>query len=176
METKIDSPDENGIGEILQKGPNLMLGYYKNEEATKNTIKDGWLHTGDLGYMDDDGFIFVTGRKKNVIVLKNGKKVYPEEMEPTLTLNKYIKDCIVFERKLENEGITDIEIGISIVPDYEIIEKDFGKIEKEEILKILKKEVKKFNETLPDYKIITYVEIREKEFEKTTSMKIKRYA
>ena len=176
METKIDNPDEDGIGEILQKGSNLMLGYYKNEEATKNAIKDGWLHTGDLGYVDNDGFVVVTGRKKNVIVLKNGKNVYPEELEPTLTLNKYIKDCIVFEKRTEKGITTDIEIGISIVPDNEIIERDFGQIEKEEILNILKKEVKDFNETLPDYKVITHVEIREKEFEKTTSMKIKRYA
>ena len=175
METKIDNPNEEGIGEILQKSPSLMLGYYKNEEATKNAIKDGWLYTGDLGYMDDDGFIVVTGRKKNVIVLKNGKNVFPEEMEPTLGLNKYIKDCIIFERRTGKDDVINIEIGTSIVPNIEIIERELGKMEKEEILNILKKEVKTFNETLPDYKIITYVEIREEEFEKTPSGKIKRY-
>ena len=163
------------FGEVLQKGPNLMIGYYKNEEATKNTIKNGWLYTGDLGYIDENGFVVVTGRKKNVIVLRNGKNVYPEELEPTLTLNKYIKDCIVFERKIEKKGTIHIVIGISIVPDYERVYEEFGQIEKDAILDILKKEIKDFNTTIPSYKTIKHVEIREKEFEKTTSMKIKRY-
>ncbi len=84
VEIKICDPNENGIGEIIAKGPNIMIGYYENDAATRNAIKDGWFHTGDMGYMDSDGYLFITGRKKNVIVLSNGKNVYPEELEQLL--------------------------------------------------------------------------------------------
>lgn len=172
-EMKIDNPNEENIGEIITKGEHVMLGYYKNEKATKEAITDGWFHTGDLGYIDSDGFVHITGRKKSVIITKNGKNVYPEELEGLLNNNEYIKESMVYSRKTKD----DIEVVADIILDKEYIEEKFKNEPKtpEEIKKIVWNDVKKINESLVSYKHIKDINIREKEFEKTTTMKIKRY-
>lgn len=172
-EVKIDNVNEDGIGEICTKGDHVMLGYYENEEATKEVLKDGWFYTGDLGYMDKDGFIHMTGRKKNVLITKNGKNVYPEEIEGLLNDNEYIKESMVYAKKEKN----DTKIVADIILDKEYIEEKFKEDPKteEEIKSIVWEEVKKINQSLVIYKHVKEIRIREKEFEKTTTMKIKRY-
>jgi len=170
----IFEPDENGIGEIRLKGPTVMMGYYEDEEQTNKVLKDGYFYTGDIGYMDKDGFFYITGRKKNVIITKNGKNVFPEEVELYLNRSPYIVESIVTAR----EGKDEIEVYAIIVPNTEEIAKELGKedISKEEIKEIIDKEVKKVNKQMPIYKVVRDFEIRETEFEKTTTKKIKRSA
>lgn len=173
-EIKIDNPNEEGIGEIIAKGPNIMLGYYENEEATKEAIIDGWFHTGDLGYMDSDKFVYITGRKKNVIVTKNGKNIYPEEIETLLGRSPYVSECLVYGK--EGEGTGEIEVAAEIYPDMEKIREEL-KTEnptEEQIRKLIDNEVHKVNKSLVLYKYIRYFSIRDVEFEKTTTKKIKR--
>ena len=110
VEVKIDSPNEEGIGEIIAKGPNVMLGYYEEDRATKEVLKDGWFYTGDLGYQDKDVYIFITGRKKNVIVLKNGKNIYPEELEEILNHLPYVEESMVFGMPKEDDFIISAKI------------------------------------------------------------------
>lgn len=172
-EIKIADVDEEGIGEICTKGDHVMLGYYGDEEATKEAIKDGWFYTGDMGYLDKDGFIHMTGRKKNVLITKNGKNVYPEEIEEVLNNSDYIVESMVYSK----EKGDDIKIVADIIVNQEFVEakfKDEPKT-KEEIKELIWQEVKKINQTLVSYKHITEINIREKEFEKTTTLKIKRY-
>lgn len=172
-EIKIADVDEDGIGEICTKGDHVMLGYYEDEVATKDAIKDGWFYTGDMGYQDKDGFIHMTGRKKNVLITKNGKNVYPEEIEEVLNNSDYIAESMVYSK----EKGDDIKIVADIIVNQEFIEvkyKDEPKT-KEEIKELIWQEVKRINQTLVSYKHITEINIREKEFEKTTTLKIKRY-
>lgn len=172
-EVKIVDKNDEGIGEIVTKGSHVMLGYYQNEEATNDVIKDGWFYTGDLGFMDSDNFVHITGRKKNVIITKNGKNVYPEEIEELLNKSEYIKETLVYGKSSKN----DIIISAQILVNKDYIEdkfKDSPKSE-DEIKELIWQEVKKVNNKLVIYKHITNFEIREKEFEKTTTMKIKRY-
>ena len=132
VEVKIDDPDEEGIGELMAKGPSIMLGYYENEEATKSALEpDGWFHTGDLARIDKDGFIYIAGRKKSVIVLNNGKNVFPEEIETLLNKVEGIKETFVYEKK-EDDG--DVKVCVEIVYDKEMI-KDLYHIEDEEKIK-----------------------------------------
>ena len=172
---KIDNPDENGVGEICIKGDNVMLGYYKDPDATAAVIKNGWFHSGDLGYLDKEGWLFVTGREKNVIVLKNGKKISPEEMETVLTRELSILECIVEGE--ENPVTKDVAIVATIVPDYESI-KRLNLCDPDNafaVEKLVAADVEKVNKTLVGYKRITKWVIRREEFEKTTTRKIKRY-
>lgn len=174
-ETELKIVDENdeGIGEIITKGNHVMLGYYENEEETKKAIKDGWFYTGDMGYMDKDGFVYITGRKKNVIITKNGKNVYPEEIESLLNENEYIQESLVYGK--EENG--DVVIVADIRLNTEYIEEKWKNNPKtlEELKQIIWEEVKKINNDLVIYKHVKEINIREKEFEKTTTMKIKRY-
>lgn len=174
-EIKIDTPNENGEGEILIKSDTLMLGYYEDEEKTKEVIVDGWFKSGDVGYIDGDGDIHITGRCKNVIVTKNGKNIYPEEIELLLNDLKEIKECIVCGR--DSGRNDDLVITAVIVPDYEYIEKEHNlkKDSKEEIQELFNKKIKEVNKKLSSYKVIKNIEIRDIEFEKTTTMKIKRH-
>ena len=172
MEVKIDKPNEEGIGELLAKGPTIMLGYYNNEEATKETIEDGWLHTGDLAKIDKDGYIFITGRKKFVIVLKNGKNIYPEELEALVNKIEGIKESFVYGRP-EDDG--DFKICAKIVYDKDIIKEIYNVEDEEEIKNVLWTEVKKMNKQMPAYKYIREITITEKELIKTTTQKIKRH-
>lgn len=174
VELKIYNPDSEGVGEIIARGPNIMKGYFKDKEATDAVIRDGWFHTGDLGYIDKNGFVYITGRCKNVIVTKNGKNIYPEEIESHLYGNKLIADAIVIGALNENE---DVFVKAKILPNLEAI-KETLKVSvptKEEIHELIKTAVAEINEKLPSYKRIKGFIVRDKEFEKTTTQKIKRY-
>ncbi len=170
VEVKIDDPDEEGIGELMAKGPSIMLGYYENEEATKSALEsDGWFHTGDLARIDKDGFIYISGRKKSVIVLNNGKNVFPEEIETLLNKVEGIKETFVFEKK-EDDG--DVKVCVEIVYDKELI-KELYNIEGEENIKeFLWDKVKKL---MPKYKYVREMVITEEPLIKTTTLKIKRH-
>jgi len=170
-DVKIVDKNDEGIGEIVTKGEHVMLGYYKNEEATKEAIKDGYFHTGDLGFIDEDGFVHITGRKKNVIITKNGKNVYPEEIEGLLNDTDYIKESMVYGKK----GDDDIILSVQVIVDMDKVKEDKGEISEEEIKDLIWQDIKRINETLVGYKRIKNLETRDKEFEKTTTMKIKRY-
>ena len=172
LDVKIEDPNEEGIGELLVKGPSVMLGYYNNEEATKETIEDGWLHTGDLAKIDKDGYIFITGRKKFVIVLKNGKNIYPEELEALVNKIEGVKESFVYGRP-EDDG--DFKICAKIVYDKDIITEIYNVVDEEEIKNVLWTEVKKINKQMPAYKYIREITITEKELIKTTTQKIKRH-
>ena len=173
VEVKIDEPDEEGIGELMAKGPSVMLGYYENEEATKSTLEsDGWFHTGDLARIDKDGFIYISGRKKSVIVLNNGKNVFPEEIETLLNKVEGIKETFVFEKK-EDDG--DVKVCVEIVYDKELI-KELYHIEGEEKIKeFLWDKVKEVNKLMPKYKYVREMVITEEPLVKTTTLKIKRH-
>ncbi|MDA3861518.1 MAG: AMP-binding protein [Melioribacteraceae bacterium] len=176
-EIKIDSPDENGVGEIFAKGSSVMLGYYKNEKATNETFQDDWFKTGDLGSLDKDGFVIISGRKKNVIISKSGKNVFPEEIEDFLNRSQFILESIVY-------GKADVKqdeiIAVKIVPDaeafIELSERDNIPIDDKLIRERIAIEIEKTNKQLPSFKRILDFDIRESEFEKTTTQKIKRYS
>ena len=175
---KIEDPNENGEGEILIKGPTVMLGYYEDDEATASVMKDGFFYSGDIGRIDEDGYIYITGRSKNVIVTQNGKNIYPEEIEMLLGNVPEISECMVYGKK-ESEDARDKELIITakIIPNYEKIEELHGKdLSDEEIQKIIWEKVKEVNKKLTSYKAVKKIEIKKDEFEKTTTMKIKRYA
>ncbi len=173
VEVKIDDPDEEGIGELMAKGPSIMLGYYENEEATKSALEpDGWFHTGDLARIDKDGFIYIAGRKKSVIVLNNGKNVFPEEIETLLNKVEGIKETFVYEKK-EDDG--DVKVCVEIVYDKEMI-KDLYNIEDEEKIKeFLWEKVKEVNKLMPKYKYVREMIVTEEPLIKTTTLKIKRH-
>ena len=171
LDVKIDNPDEDGVGELLAKGPSMMLGYYNNEEATKETLKDGWLYTGDLARIDKDGFIFISGRKKFVIVLKNGKNIFPEELEALINKIEGVKESFVYGRP-EDDG--DYKIDAKIVYDKENAEEIFGTTDENEIKEKIWQEVKKVNKTMPAYKYIRDIIVTDKELVKTTTQKVKR--
>ena len=175
VEYKIDNPNDEGVGEILVKGPNVMIGYYKNEEETNKVIKDGWFHTGDLGKIDENGYLYITGRCKSVIVTKNGKNIYPEEVEYYLNDNPLISESLVLGIQKENDDET--YINAQIYPNIEAITEYLkGSVPtKEEIWKIISDAVSNVNKKLPNYKHIKNFVIRDKEFEKTTTQKVKRY-
>ena len=173
LDVKIEDPNEEGVGELLAKGPSIMLGYYNNEEATKETLtEDGWLHTGDLARIDKDGYIFISGRKKFVIVLKNGKNIYPEELETLVNKIEGIKESFVYGRP-EDDG--DYKICAKIVYDSELVETIFGTKDEEKLKELIWQEVKKVNKTMPAYKYIREITITDKELIKTTTQKIKRF-
>ena len=170
VEIKIDNPNEQGIGEIIAKGPNVMLGYYENEEATKEVLQDGWFHTGDLAYMDKDGYIFITGRKKNVIVLKNGKNIYPEELELLINNLPYVAESMVFGYPKED----DLVVSAKIVYNKEYVQEKYGEISKEDLQNKIWEDIKEINSTLTTYKHIKYIIVTDEPMIKTTTAKIKR--
>ena len=175
---KVVNPNENGEGELLIKGPTVMLGYYEDEKATQEVMQDGYFCSGDIGRIDEDGYIYITGRSKNVIVTQNGKNIYPEEIEMLLGNIPEIAECMVYGKK-ESEDASDKELIITakIIPNYEKIEELHGKdLSEEEIQKIIWEKVKEVNKKLTSYKAVKKIEIKKDEFEKTTTMKIKRYA
>lgn len=170
---QIIDKNEDGIGEIIFKGPNVMLGYYNMPEKTAEVLKDGWFHTGDLGFVDENGCLYLTGRKKNVIVTKTGKNIYPEEIEEYLAKIPYIEECMVYGT--DNDETGETIVSVQIRPAYETINDDFGcSDDQDEVYKLLKSKIADLNQTLPNYKRIRHIVIRNAEFVKTTTHKIKR--
>ena len=176
VEIKINKPAPDGVGEVFAKGPNVMIGYYNNEKLTADAFEDGWFKTGDLGYFDDDGFLHISGRQKNMILSKNGENVFPEEIEDLLNRNTYVLESLVYGEKNERH---DEIIAAQIVVDAESLieysEINNVKITDELINKIIGNIIKEVNKELPLYKQIKKYYVRDKEFEKTTTQKIKRY-
>ena len=177
-EIRIDNPNENGEGEVLISSKTLMIGYYEDEEATKEAIfeEDGkrWFRSGDVGYMDKDGFLYITGRSKNVIVTQNGKNIYPEEIELLLSKHPEIKECMVYGKEVEGEK--ELTITARVIPNYEEIEEKYGKdLDEDAVYKIIWEKIKEVNKGLTSYKAIKKLEIKHDEFVKTTTMKIKRF-
>ena len=174
LEAKIVEPNEQGIGEIAVKGSSVMLGYYNNEEATKEVIQDGWFYTGDLGYIDNEGYLFISGRKKSVIVLKNGKNVYPEEIENMINKIDGVKESLIYGRPDKNDA-TDITVCAKIVYDKDEMKENYAATDENQIKNILWEKVKEINKTMPQYKYIKDLIVTEEELIKTTTQKIKRF-
>lgn len=177
VQIKIVNPDSKGIGEVHAKAPNVMLGYYKNEKATAETFEDGWFKTGDLGQIDADGFLHISGRKKNVIISKSGENVFPEEIEDILNRSPYIIESMVYGEKDEKEGeIIAAQIVVDAEAFIELSETKHTTITPEMINEIIDGEVRKVNRELQTYKQIKRFKVRDEEFQKTTTQKIKRFA
>lgn len=175
IEIEVENVGEDGIGEFVVKGDNVMLGYYENPSATGKVLKNGRLYTGDLGYIDEEGYIFITGRKKNVIVTKNGKNIFPEEVEAYLAKCPFVKESLVWGRFDEDSGET--EVNAQIVTDIDEIKEKLrlNIISEDEVYRLIQAEIKEINKQMPMYKRIKDFTIREEEFAKTTTKKIKRY-
>ena len=171
---EIVDKDKNGIGEIRVKGPNVMLGYYEMEEETNEVLKDGWFYTGDLGYIDKDGYIFITGRSKNMIVLKNGKKVFPEELEMLVNRIELVQESMVFGLPDENDK-NDIKLSVKVVYNKEIVKEKYSDKTENELHQIIWDEIKELNKTFPSYKYIKNMILSKEELIKTTTKKIKRH-
>lgn len=169
VQVKIENPDENGIGEICVKGPMVMLGYYKDDTKTKESMRGGFFHTGDLGYVDKHGNYHITGRTKNVIITRNGKNVYPEEIEHYLLRHGVVAECVV--RCIDGDIIE-----AEIYPDEKAVLQKLRKnaVTKDEVGDVIKQTVRLVNSKLPSYKRVKKVILRQQEFEKTTTHKIKR--
>lgn len=170
IDVKIDNPDQDGIGEIIAKGSNVMLGYYENEEETKKIIKNGWIHTGDLGKFDKQGYLYITGRKKELIILKNGKKVYPQELEKILNELDIVEESMIYEKVDEQNNQRICAKIVYSIENVLLKEKT-----KKEIYKIINQEVKEINKILPLYKYIREITITDEPLKKTTTQKIKRH-
>lgn len=173
LEVKISEPNEEGVGELLVKGPTVMLGYYGNEEATKEAIVDGWFYTGDLASIDEEGYIFIKGRKKSVIVLKNGKNIFPEEMENIVNRIEGVKESFIFGKSNKKDP-DDIKIYVKIVYDKNIMKLVYKTDDEEKIHEILSEKIKEINNIMPAYKSIRGVVLTETPLIKTTTNKIKR--
>ena len=176
LEIKINNPNETGIGEIYIKGDSVMLGYYKNQKLTDDAFDDGWFRTGDIGFFDEDGFLHINGRQKNVIISKSGENVFPEEIEDILNRNPFVQESMVYGE--QDEKHTEI-IAVQIVTDAEAFieysEKNKVKITPELVNDIIGEAIKETNKELPAFKQIRKFYVRDSEFEKTTTQKIKRY-
>lgn len=171
VDVRIINKDENGIGEIIGKGPNVMLGYFENDEATKEAIdEEGFFHSGDLGYIDEDSFVIITGRKKNVIISKNGKNIFPEEIEGLLSRSPFITESLVTG---EDDNHDDIIVTATIFPNMDAVREKFGENpDPDTIQSLLETECGKVNDQLVSYKKIRKIVYRDTEFDKTTSKKI----
>ena len=175
VELKIEEPNENGIGEIIAKADSVMLEYYGDEEATKESIVDGWFHTGDLGYFDKDGFLFISGRKKTVIVLKNGKNIYPEEIEALIGRIDGVKESFVYGVPANNADEKESKINAEIVYEKERMKELIGTNDEEKIKEYMWEHVKDINKTMPSYKYIREIIVTDQELIKTTTQKVKRH-
>ena len=172
VEVKIDNPDKSGVGELLAKGNSVMIGYYNNEEANEEVFtEDGWFRTGDLARIDKNGYLYISGRKKFVIVLKNGKNVYPEEIESLLEKSELVKECMVFGM-LARDG--DVTLSVKICYDKDYVKKQFGDITIDDLKEKIWNWVKEVNKTMPKYKYVKKLILTDEELVKTTTLKIKR--
>ena len=177
-EIRVKNPDASGSGELLISAPTLMMGYYEDPDATEEVIEiaeDGrrWFHSGDLGYVDEDDFVYITGRIKNVIVTQNGKNIYPEELELLLGDIEEIAECMVYGK--ETAG-NELIVTCRALPDYEKITARYGNVSNQEIYDIIQAKIKDLNRKLTNYKAIKRLELKDGEFIKTSTKKIKRFA
>ena len=170
---EIVNKDEDGIGEIRVKGPNVMLGYYEMPEETSKVLKDGWFYTGDLGYFDDEGYLTLTGRNKDMIVLKNGKKVFPEEIETYINRIDLVSECMVFGLP-DKKDKRNIKLSVKVVYDEETIKEKYSEKTEEDIYNILWEKIKETNNSFPKYKHIQKLIVSHTELIKTTTKKVKR--
>ena len=173
VEVKIEDKDANGIGEIVVKGPNVMLGYYNEPELTKEVLENGWFHTGDLGYIDADRFLFITGRKKNLIVLKNGKNVFPEELEILINRLDGVEESFVYGLP-DKEDLNNVKVAVKIVYNEVAIKMKYPDINEQELHDIFWTKIKEINKTLPMYKYIKHLDLSREPLVKTTTNKVKR--
>ena len=171
-EVKIVDADEDGIGEIICRGPSVMLGYYNDPEATAKVLRDGWLYTGDYGRFDEEGFLYICGRKKNVIVAKNGKNIYPEEIEYLLLEQPLIEEVVVYGVNDKKSG--DIIVKAEIFPDFAAVEEILDHADDHQLSEALKGAIEEVNDKMPAYKRVKRFKVRHEEFEKTSTRKIRR--
>lgn len=170
---EVVNKDENGIGEIRVKGPNVMLGYYEMPEVTAEVLKDGWFYTGDLGRFDKNGILYITGRNKNMIVLRNGKKVFPEELETLVNRIELVEESMVFG--LPDEKVKDdVKVSVKIVYSKEVAKEKYADKNKDELYQIIWEQIKELNKTFPRYKHIQKLILTDEELIKTTTKKVKR--
>lgn len=172
---RLDNQDENGVGEIVAKSDSVMLEYYGNEEATKEVLEDGWFHTGDLGYFDKDGYLYISGRKKTVIVLKNGKNIYPEEIEGLIGRIDGVKESFVYGVPSTNSDEKESKINAEIVYDEDRIKEILNTTDANKIKDYMWEHVKEINKTMPPYKYIREISVTTEELIKTTTQKVKRH-
>ena len=170
---EIVNKDENGIGEIRVKGPNVMLGFYEMPELTEEVLKDGWFYTGDLGYLDKDNCLFITGRNKNMIVLRNGKKVFPEELELLINRLELVEESMVFGLP-DKQVKDDVKVAVKIVYNKEVVKQKYKDKTQEELYQIIWNQIKELNNSFPRYKHIQKMILTDEELIKTTTKKIKR--
>lgn len=175
VEAKIVDENKEGIGELVVKGPNVMLGYYNNPKATREVMEGEWFHTGDLAQIDEEGYIFIRGRKKSVIVLKNGKNIFPEEMENLVNKIEGVKESFIFGKQLTDDK-DNIKINVKIVFDRKIVEDTYKVKKDEEIYEVISKKIKEINRKMPPYKAIRGMILSEEPLIKTSTNKIKRQA
>lgn len=173
VEVKIMNPDKNGMGELMVKGPSVMLEYFENRIETKKALVDGWFYTGDLAKIDEEGYIFICGRKKSVIVLKNGKNIFPEEMENLLNRIEGVEESFVFGKQM-SEDKNDIKIFAKVIYNQEIVENTYKVKGEKEIYHALNEKIKEINKTMPHYKAIRGMILSQEPLIKTTTNKIKR--
>lgn len=172
-EMKLINVNDEGVGEIITRGDNVMLGYFNDPETTSKVLVDGWFHTGDLGYIDENGWLFIKGRIKNVIVTMNGKNIYPEELENRLMDHPEVKECIVIGVR-DSDGKP--EVKAKILPNEDVIAEELGhEPDREEREKAVRDAVDSVNDEMPAYKRIKIVQVLDQELEKTTTAKIMRY-
>ena len=171
---EIANPDANGVGDIRVKGPNVMLGYYEMPEQTAEVLRDGYFYTGDLGYFDKDGYLFITGRSKNMIVLKNGKKVFPEELELLVNRLNLVEESMVFGLP-DDEDKNDIKLSVKVVYSEETVKEKLGDVSEQEIYDNIWEQIKELNKTFPNYKHIKNLILSKEELIKNSSKKVKRF-
>ena len=175
VHARIDEADDDGVGELVVKGPNVMLGYYNDKKATNSVMEDGWFHTGDLARIDEDGYIFICGRRKSVIVLKNGKNIYPEEMEGLVNKIEGVKESFIFGKQ-QTDDKDNIKIHVKIVFDKDIMKEAYKVESEEDIYRVLTEKIKEVNSVMPKYKAIRGIIVSDEPLIKTTTGKIKRQA
>ena len=173
VKLEVVNKDEEGIGEIRVKGPNVMLGYYEMPEKTKEVLKDGWFYTGDLGYVDEEGYLYITGRSKSLIVLKNGKKIFPEELETIVNRLELVSESMVFGLP-DKQDKNDVKLSVKIVYDKEVVKEKYPQKTEEELYQIIWQQIKEVNKGFPRYKHIQNMILTDKELIKTTTKKVKR--